>query len=175
MERDNRLPSGRLAIVSYTIVGMIALLLFGFWKLQVLDYAYYAQLAERNRVRSVPVIAPRGRMFDREGRVLVDNYPSFSVLLLREDAGLLSQSLPQVAEGLGMNLEDLQQQLDAARGPRFNPIVIKPVATQADIAFIESHRADLPVLEMLMVHRRRYAAGGFLAHAVGYVGEVDEK
>jgi penicillin-binding protein 2 len=154
---------------------MIALLLLGFWKLQVLDYGYYSQLAERNRVRSVPVIAPRGRMLDREGRVLVDNYPSFSVLLLREDAQLLSQSLPQIAEGLGMTLEDLQQQLDAARGPRFNPIVIKPEATQADIAFIESHRADLPVLEMLMVYRRRYATGGFLAHAIGYVGEVSEK
>ena len=65
MGRDNRLPAGRLAIVSYTIVGMIALLLFGFWKLQVLDYSYYAQLAERNRVRSIPIIAPRGRMLDR--------------------------------------------------------------------------------------------------------------
>jgi penicillin-binding protein 2 len=174
--RDNRLPSGRLAIVSYTIVGMIAVLLFGFWKLQVLDYNYYAQLAERNRVRSIPIIAPRGRMLDRDGRVLVDNYPSFSVLLLREDMTLVTQHLGEIAEGLDIPLDDLKQQLEASNGqPRFNPIVVKPEATPADIAFIESHRADLPVLEMLMVHRRRYAPGGFMAHAIGYVGEVSEK
>src|ERR1700687_2827253 len=95
--RDNRLPAGRLAIVSYTIVGMIALLLFGFWKLQVLDYSYYAQLAERNRVRSIPIIAPRGRMLDRDGHVLVDNYPSFSVLLLLDAPGVGRTSLPVLA------------------------------------------------------------------------------
>jgi penicillin-binding protein 2 len=176
MGRDNRLPLGRLAIISYTIVGMIVLLLFGFWKLQVLDYNYYAQLAERNRVRSIPIIAPRGRMMDRNDRVLVDNYPSFSVLLLREDTELVSKHLGEIADGLDIPLDDLKQQVEAASGqPRFDPIVVKPEATQADIAFIESHRADLPVLEMLMVHRRRYAPGGFMAHAIGYVGEVSEK
>jgi len=155
---------------------MVCLLLFGFWKLQVLDSGYYGQLAERNRIRSIPVIAPRGRMLDREGRVLVDNYPSFSVLLLREDEPLLEQHLGEIAEGLEMQPDDLKQQIDAARGlPRFNPIVVKPEATPADIAFIESHRADLPLLELLMVHRRKYPGDGFMAHAIGYVGEVNEK
>src|SRR5271170_570498 len=75
-----------------------------------------------------------------------------------------------------MEPDDLQQQIDATRGlPRFNPIVVKPEATPADIAFIESHRADLPLLELLMVHRRKYPSEGFMAHAIGYVGEVNEK
>jgi len=174
--RDTKIPQGRLTIFSYAVVGMVCLLLLGFWKLQVLDSGYYAQLAERNRIRSIPVIAPRGRMLDREGRVLVDNYPSFSVLVLREDQKLLEQHLEEIAEGLEMQPDDLRQQIEAARAlPRFNPIVVKPEATPADIAFIESHRADLPLLELLMVHRRKYPAGGFMAHAIGYVGEVSEK
>jgi len=174
--RDTRLPQHRLTIFSYAVVGLLCLLLLGFWKLQVLDSDYYGQLAERNRIRSIPVIAPRGRMLDRQGHVVVDNYPSFSVLLLREDQPLLEQHLPEIAEGLEMPLEDLQQQIEASRGlPKFNPIVVKPEATPADIAFIESHRADLPLLELLMVHRRRYPSGGLLAHAIGYVGEVSEK
>ena len=61
---DNRLPQERLAAASYVIVGMITLLLFGFWKLQVIDSDKYGQLAERNRVRSIPIIAPRGRMLE---------------------------------------------------------------------------------------------------------------
>ena len=66
---DNRLPQQRLAVVSYIIVGMIGVLLLGFWKLQVIDSDQYGQMAERNKVRSIPIIAPRGRMLDRDGRV----------------------------------------------------------------------------------------------------------
>jgi penicillin-binding protein 2 len=173
---DNRLPQERLAAASYVIVGMITLLLLGFWKLQVIDSDKYGQLAERNRVRSIPIIAPRGRMLDRDGRVLVDNYPSFSVLLLRDDLAAVEKNLPAIAEGLGLSLEDLQEQLASTKNlPKFQPIVIKPEASPGDVAFIESHRADIPLLEMLMVHRRRYLPGGFMAHASGYVGEVSEQ
>src|SRR6202171_6553541 len=155
---------------------MITLLLLGFWKLQVIDSDKYGVMAERNRVRSIPVIAPRGRMLDRDGRVLVDNYPSFSVLLLRDDMPTVEKSLPVIAEGLGLSVDDLQEQLKStANLPKFQPIVIKREATPADVAFIESHRADVPLLEMLMVHRRRYLPGGFMSHASGYEGEVSEQ
>jgi penicillin-binding protein 2 len=170
---DKRLPHERLAVTSYVIVGMIVLLLSGFWKLQIIDSDHYAQMAERNRVRSIPIIAPRGTMLDREGRVLVDNYPSFSVLLLRDSSSQVDKLLPQIADGLGMKLDDIEQEIEAANGmPKFQPIIIKPEASPSDIAFIESHRADIPVLEMLMVHRRRYPHGDMLGSAVGYVGEV---
>jgi penicillin-binding protein 2 len=173
---DNRLPQQRLAVVSYIIVGMVGVLLLGFWKLQVIDSDQYGQMAERNRVRSIPIIAPRGRMLDRDGRVLVDNRPSFSVLLLRDDAALIEKNLPAISEGLGLSISDLRDQLDATKAlPKFQPIVIKPEASQADVAFIESHRADVPVLEMLSVSRRRYMPSGFMAHATGYVGEVSEQ
>jgi penicillin-binding protein 2 len=167
------MPQTRLTVISYLIVGLMALLLLGFWKLQIVNSDRYAQLAERNRVRSIPIIAPRGSMMDRYGRVIVDNYPSFSVLLLRDDPQQVERLLPQIADGLGMTVDDIQQQMEAATSlPHFQPIVIKPEASPADVAFIESHRADIPVLEMLMVHRRRYPRGGFMAHVSGYVGEV---
>ena len=173
---DNRLPQSRLAIVSYVTAGMIGLLLLGFWKLQVIDSDKYLQLAQRNSVRAIPIIAPRGRMLDRDGRVLVDNYPSFSVLLIRDDPARVEKSLPLIADGLGIALEDLKDQLSNTKNlPKFQPIVIMPQASQADIAFIESHRADIPLLEMLMVHRRRYLPGAFMSHASGYVGEVSEQ
>lgn len=170
------MPQQRLAAVSYVIVGMICVLLLGFWKLQVIDSDKYLQWAERNRVRSIPIIAPRGRMLDRDGRVLVDNRPSFSVLLLRDDSALAEANLPAISDGLDIPVSDLREQLQNTRSlPKFQPIVIKPEATPADIAFIESHRADIPVLEMLSVSRRRYLPGGFLSHATGYVGEVSEQ
>jgi penicillin-binding protein 2 len=172
---DNRLPQARLAIASYVIVGMIGVLLLGFWKLQVIDSDKYATLAERNRVREIPIIVPRGRMLDRDGRVLVDNRPSFSVLLIRDDMAQVEKHLAAISDGLGISLEDLKTQLENAKDlPKFQPIIIKPEASPADIAYIESHRSDIPVLEMISVSRRRYLPDGFLSHAVGYVGEVSE-
>jgi len=121
---DSRLPQERLAAASYVIVGMLTILLLGFWKLQVVDSDKYGQLAERNRVRSIPVIAPRGRMLDRDGRVLVDNYPSFSVLLLRDDPAEIERSLPAIAEGLGLSLDDLTEQLNNSAGNRRRPGIV---------------------------------------------------
>ena len=173
---DQKVPQGRLALVSYLSVGFVVLLLVGFWKLQVVQSGHFSDLAERNRIRYIPIIAPRGAMLDREGRVLVDSYPSFSILLLRDDPKIVEKDLSQVAEGLGIAPQDLQQQVDTAKfEPKFQPIVIKPAASEADIAFVESHRADLPILELMMVQRRRYRHGEMLANSVGYVGEVSEQ
>jgi penicillin-binding protein 2 len=173
---DNRLPQARLAIASYIIVGMIGVLLLGFWKLQVIDADKYSSLAERNRVREIPVIAPRGRMLDRDGRVLVDNRPAFSVLLLREDPAQVEKHLAEIADGLSISLDDLKDELNNTKTiPKFQPIIIKPDASAADRDFIESHKKDIPVLEMISVSRRRYLPDGFLSHAAGYVGEVSEQ
>jgi penicillin-binding protein 2 len=170
---DQKIPQGRLALFSYVSVAFVVCLLVGFWKLQVVQSGHFADLAEKNRIRYIPIIAPRGAMLDREGRVLVDSYPSFSILLLRDDPKQLEKNLSRIEDGLGIVHDDLQQQLDAARyEPKFQPVVIKPAASEADIAFVESHRSDLPMLELMMVQRRRYPHGQMLANTVGYVGEV---
>ena len=170
---DQKIPQGRLILVSYGIVLGIVLLLLGFWKLQIVQSGHYSDLAEKNRVRSIPIIAPRGKILDRNGRVIVDNYPSFSILLLRDDPAQIQKDLPQITAGLNITPEDLKQQLDEAKiEPKFQPIIVKPEATDADLAFVESHRVDLPELELMMVQRRKYPPNDFLAHVIGYVGEV---
>lgn len=175
-DNDARLPQQRITPISYGVIALTFLMLSGFWKLQVIETEKYAQMAERNRIRSLPILAPRGRILDRESRELVTSYPSFAILLLRDNPEEVEKSLPHVAEGLGVSIESLRDLMEERKGvPKFQPIRIKEAATEADIAFIESHRTDIPVLELQMMHRRRYPLEGFLAHAVGYVGEVSEK
>ncbi len=170
---DQRVPQGRLTLFSYLSVAFVILLLVGFWKLQVVQSGHYSDLAEKNGIRSIPIIAPRGAMLDREGRVLVDSYPSFSILLLRDNRKLVQKYLPEIESGLGISAEDLNSQLEAAKTePRFMPVIIKPEASEADLAFVESHRSDIPVLDLMMVQRRHYPYGEMLASAIGYVGEV---
>src|SRR5208337_2743294 len=84
--REEKVSALRLTAVQYVVLFIFLLLAYGLWRLQVMQSGKYAQLAEQNRVRNVPILAPRGKILDREGRVIVDNYPSFSALLLRDSA-----------------------------------------------------------------------------------------
>ncbi len=173
LDEDQRLPQTRLAALTYAIVILTLLLLFGFWRLQILEGRHYAELAEKNRIRTISLIAPRGRILDREGRVLLDNTPSFTILLNRDNPDQLTCCLKEIAEGLGLDPAALEREVHEAAGlPRFQPIVIKTEASPADVAFVEAHRADLPALELLLVQRRRYPPAGILAHVLGYVGQV---
>jgi penicillin-binding protein 2 len=82
--RDEKVSPIRLSAVQYAILAIFLLLAYGLWRLQVSQSDLYASLAEKNRVRNVPILAPRGKILDREGRTIVDNYPSFTALLLRD-------------------------------------------------------------------------------------------
>ena len=174
---DQKLPQGRLTISQWTIVGFTVFLLFGFWKLQIIQSDHYGQLAERNRIRNLPVIAPRGRILDREGRLLVDNFPAFSILLMRETAATLSPArIEAIARGLVLDPAELQALVDrTAKLPRFQPIVLKQGATMDDIAFVESHRTEYPELDLIQVQQRLYPKHAIAAAMLGYVGEVSEE
>jgi penicillin-binding protein 2 len=176
IDDDQKLPQTRLTALAVLVVVLVLLLLVGFWRLQVLDTQHYAELAYRNRIRTIPIIAPRGRILDRNGHVLLDNYPSFSILLDRDDPGQIKQYLDKIAAGLDIDPGVLRQDVaDAAGLPRYQPLVIKSDASEADIAFVESHQVDIPCLDLLMVQRRRYPPNDFLAHVLGYVGDVSPK
>jgi penicillin-binding protein 2 len=173
---EPKLPSHRLSLLRYGLVVVFVLLVIGFWQLQVVRSDYYANLAERNRIRTLPVMAPRGLIVDREGRPLVDHYTSFSVILIRDYVEEVQEALPVIARGLGLEADGLARRLEEfADAPPYQPIVLKEEATLSDIAFIEAHRTDLPQLELLLVYRRRYPGQGFGAHLFGYVGEASKK
>ncbi|MFQ5926997.1 MAG: penicillin-binding protein 2 [Terriglobia bacterium] len=176
LSQERKLAPERLAWLRLAIIAVALLLLVGFWRLQVVRSDFYAGLAERNRIRTLPIIAPRGLIRDREGRVLVDNYPVFSVLLVREHMPDARHSLNAIARGLHLDPAWLEQHLEEFRdAPPYQPVVLKDEATLADIAFIEAHRSELPELELLRLYRRRYSPGGFAAHLFGYVGEASEQ
>src|SRR5947207_15680904 len=82
--RDEKVSSVRLTAVQYIILVVFLFLAYGLWRLQVVQSEFYSAAAEKNMIREVPILAPRGKILDREGRVIVDNYPSFTALLLRE-------------------------------------------------------------------------------------------
>src|ERR1700753_1140188 len=175
LNRDERLPPYKLTIVQYVIVAVLLVLLSGLWRLQVVGAQNYRILAEQNRIRKVPVLAPRGKLFDREGRLLVDNYPSVSCFLVREQNRNIDADLPLIAKGLDLDLDQLRATLKKYRAaPGFQPIPIKQDISPDEQAFIEAHRNELPELETIDEERRLYPRDGFAATLIGYVGELSE-
>jgi len=176
VDRDEKISAGKLHATQYLVVLLLAVLASGMWRLQILGADSYRVLAEANRVRKIPVLAPRGKIFDREGRILVDNYPSVSCYLLREQVKDLQGDIPLIARGLNLPTEQIQATLRRYQSePKYEPIPLKLDITQDEQAFIEAHRNELPELETLDEQRRLYPRDGFAAHLIGYVGEVSEE
>jgi penicillin-binding protein 2 len=174
--RGEKLPTLKLAVVQYGILLIMLSLAAGLWRLQVLGAESFRQLAEQNRIRKEPVMAGRGKLFDRENRLMVDNYPSVSCFLVREQNRNVDNDLPLIARGLNLDLEQLRTSLRRFRArPIYEPIPIKQDITADEQAFIEAHRNELPELETIDVERRLYPRDGFAAHLIGYVGEVSEE
>ena len=174
--RGEKLSTVKSTVVQYSILVMMLALGAGLWRLQILGASNFRELAEQNRVRKVPILAPRGKLFDRENRLVVDNYPSVSCFLVREQNKNVDADLPLIAQGLHLDLEQLRATLKRYRAsPGYQPIPIKQDVTADEHAFIESHRNELPELETIDEERRLYPRDGFAAHLIGYVGEVSEE
>src|SRR5271156_6275489 len=173
--RDDKVSAMRLTAAQYIILAIFLVLAYGLWRLQVMQSSYYSLAAEKNRIRNVPILAPRGKILDREGRTIVDNYPSFSALLLRDSTRDLAADADLIAAGLHLDPKDVKDRIrHFAASPQYQPIYLKDDITPDELAFIESHRNELPELDTIMAHRRLYPRKGFMAHLIGYVGEVSE-
>src|SRR5579863_8978250 len=98
--REEKVSPVKFSVVQYVILGIFLALGMRLWDLQVLHNEKYQALAENNRIREIPILAPRGKILDREGRLIVDNYPSFSALLLRDQQRDLSRDLGLISQGL---------------------------------------------------------------------------
>lgn len=173
---DVKFATGRIALFQYIVVAVFLYLLSGFWDLQVRYPEFYSEQAEKNRIKALPVPAPRGKILDRDGRVIVDNHSSFSLMLLREN--LKPEQVKPVAEGLGLVYDEVASRVRRFRAqPRYRPITIKEELTRGDLAFIEAHRgsAGYPEMELIHAQRRLYPRNGLAAHVIGYVGEVSEQ
>jgi len=176
IDREEKLSPAKLHAAQYAIVIILAVLVLGLWNLQVLGVENYRSLAEANRVRKVPVLAPRGRIFDREGRLIVDNYQATSCFLLRDQIRDPKTELAMISTGLHLPMEQIQATLKRyAAEPKYEEIPLKQDITPDEQAFIEAHRNELPELETREVSRRLYPREGFAAHLIGYVGEVSEQ
>jgi penicillin-binding protein 2 len=173
---DRRKIATRLSVMQFGIVGIFSILAISFWVLQVVQHAKYREMAENNHQRTLALRAPRGLVFDRHDRVLVENRHSYSISIVREHTRDLDRTVRLLAEVLAVEESRVREIVDRhRREPAYRPITIVQDATLAQVAAVTARRLDfeLPDVVVEQVPTRRYP-DAMAAHLFGYVGEVND-
>ena len=163
--------TGAVIVVSVTFSLLVARL----WYLQSLRGAHFRDLSENNRTRTVRTVAPRGTIFDREGRILVRNRPAFDVALLLEDVPDLEKALRDIAAIVGKDVSELREALGKQRGRQpFEPKVVLADVSPEELAKIQVNRYRLPGTIVSVAPKREYPHGAFASQVLGYVREISK-
>jgi penicillin-binding protein 2 len=174
---DRRKTATRLTALSVTVIVVFCVLAVAFWYFQVIERATYARMAENNHLRRLALRAPRGVMFDRHNKLLVENREAFTISILREHSGNLDRTIRLLAGATGVTEQDIRETIRRHRGePSYRPIVVIDDVTLAQVSAVLARRLDeeLPGVVVESVPTRSYPAVGLGAHVLGYVGEVGE-
>jgi penicillin-binding protein 2 len=170
---EHRQTERRLAAVRLVAVTIFLLLGARLYWMQIINHESYSEMARQNRLRRLPIKAPRGRILDRNGVPLVVNSPSYNIVVSWEDLKNVEEEIDMLTSRLSLDRSWLTRRFeDAKREPKFLPIVVKENASPADVAWIIAHRFDHPELHIDEALQRSYPYGKFAVHALGYVGEV---
>lgn len=168
-----RRDTQRLNVLVFLAVAIFVLLISRLGYLQVVQGHYYERLAEGNRIRLIPVMAPRGVFYDRNGIPLVSNRPGFTVSLLPLTGPVDDGVIVKLANLLGMDANEIRAKV-RQHGGGFDPIVVKSDVGPDVVTRIEEHRGELPGVAIDIQPIRNYIYHQFAAHLFGYVGEINE-
>jgi penicillin-binding protein 2 len=173
---ERRRAGSRISALGYLITVLFSVLAISFWILQVVEHAKFEEMAENNHQRTLPLRAPRGVVFDRDGRVLVENRHSFGISIAREHTRDMNRTIRMLAEVLKVDEARIRELVDRHRHePSYRPITVVQDATLAQVAAVTARRLDfeLPDIVVEPVPTRRYPES-MAAHLFGYVGEVND-
>lgn len=142
--------------------------------LQVVQGNYYSKLAEGNRIRLIPIMAPRGIFYDRNGIAMVSNRPGFTVSLVAMGAPIPNEIVGKLADILSISEIDIQKKIQNHNGS-FEPIRIKSDIGSEVVAQIEEKRRELPGVVIEIQPIRNYIHSELGAHIFGYVSEINDE
>ena len=168
----------RLVTIQIFAFVLLAILGARLYFLQVVKGEYYSERAENQRIRLIPIPAPRGAILDRNGKILVDSRPTFNVVLSNEPIkGIdVDSRVNDYAKGLSLEASYVRERLIAIKKQNdFETLVLKDNASMQDIAWVESHLLEFPELRVELQPQRFYPHGTQMAHILGYVGEISPK
>lgn len=174
-DRELRLFTARVTLGLIFIVVMVLGLLARLAYLEIFSHEHYKTLSEQNRVRVLPEVSTRGLIYDREGRVLAENYPSFTLVVVPEQVDDLRATLHELSTLVKITDADLERfQKTLARSRRFNAIPLRHRLSEEEVARLALNRYRLQGVDVEARLLRSYPLGELASHALGYVGRISE-
>ena len=175
MNAFHPLQTDRRARAARVVVLVVALVMLGaFFRTQVLQHKAYALQSETNRLRKIPLPAPRGVILDRTGKVLADNLPGYTISLLPGPVDSLRSTLRRIAPLAGLDAASIERILVRYRRAPYQPALVRADVPLSVVAALEERRLDIPGLIIQTEPKRWYPDSAAVAHLLGYVGEVTE-
>jgi penicillin-binding protein 2 len=167
----------RLYGIQYLILVIFIALGIRFYVLQVVRHDDFQQRAENNRIREIPILAPRGAIFDRNENVLVDNTPASNIILTPDPEFMknLDETVNAMVENLGIDRDQLVKELNNPLRPKSQPILVKQNATDGDRSWVKAREFEYPEITVEMQPQRNYRYGKLAGHVLGYIGEISPK
>lgn len=173
ISRPSRQIVSRISLLYFPAFAIFAVLIGRLWYLQIMNNEIFIERAEQNRTRVLTIPARRGTIFDRNGEIMVTSQPSYNIVISRKDVRDIDEIANMLTENLTIDREWLKRRFEAARfEPKYESIVVKEMASPADVAWVEAHQYEYPMIRSEEAPRRSYPLGLVAAHAIGYVGEV---
>jgi len=166
---------GTIQVLAFILLGLLGARLY---YLQVVKGEYYSDRAESQRVRFIPIPAPRGAILDRHGKMLVDSRPTYNVVLSNEPLKTVKveERVDDYSGGLNLDRQFVVERLNLIKQQNeFEAMVLKENADMRDITWVEAHSLEFPELRVELQPQRHYPLGPVLAHVLGYVGEISPK
>ena len=174
---DRRRLATRLNVLRVGLGVAFGLLACGFWFFQVVQHAKFKEMAENNHQRTLTLRAPRGVIFDRTGRLLVENRNSFNISIVREHTKDIDRTIRVLSSVTGVDEKAIREIVDRhRREPSYRPIVVIADATLPQVASVTARRLDFELPDVIVqeVPTREYPDEAMAAHLIGYVGEANE-
>jgi penicillin-binding protein 2 len=164
----------RLSIATVIVLILTSVIILRLWFLQVYKGFEFEEKAKVNRVRALRVVAPRGNILDREGRLLITNRPSFNVVWTREDTPDPDQVIKRLSKILGDDITTILDRIRAGEDiPKYMPLLLKEDIDWRTLVYIENNHFNLPGVRIEVVPAREYLYGNLASHLVGYLGEIN--
>ncbi len=176
MPDDRRSLTLRLSFMQYTVALGFAALAVAFWIFQIAQHEHFKEIADSQYLQRLPLPAPRGGVFDRNFKILVDNTTTFNIALVREQVKDVDRTLRVLAEATGADLAQFRETVNRRRrDPSYRPIVLIDNASMEQVIAAMARKPELPGIMYQQVPTRKYMLSHMAAHLFGYVGEVREE
>lgn len=165
----------RVQVILYLTLIVFLALGIRFYTLQIVRHEDYHLRAENNRIREIPIIAPRGAILDRNGKLLVDNQSAFNLVIYPELMTNSAETIKALVDNFDVDEESIRAAIHDPKRPKSLPILVKQNASRADLAWVAGHEYEHPEISIDEQPQRIYPHSKLAAHALGYVGEISPR